>query len=362
MAHVIILGGSVGGARLAQQLGGQDSLDVVLVDASDYMDHAQANVRAVVDPEWAEFSAIPYADFLPAHVRHVKAKADLANSPRDAVLLTYDGCAATMTYDFLVHATEREYDVIKATRSMTMRKREFESVARAIAQVSSVAIVGAGVRGVELAGEIYAAYGRTKTIHLITSERDILADVPSKLRSRMHEQLNSAGVVVHYGEDPTNATGEFVSRGPLQLASGNIDVGIVLWTTGSEIVGSHRTFAVDAQLRVSEHVFAMGQAAKVTEPRTLEAALLQANYLTKQIVALAGGMAFRQPYKRLSPDARAVSFGPRGGAASLAIGTFGSIVAKMVKSHDLLLGKVYPMSLRHRLKRLPRPPRMVKVC
>ena len=364
---VVIIGGGGGGAHLARalsQLSSKEDFELIVIDPKEYHDHAPANVRAVVDPAWADFSAIPYDKLFAPFVQHIKGHAvryDYKNQRVRVRLLT--GRNLALEYDVLVHASGFAYDVVKASKPLKTRLAEFEAVASMIESAVEVAVVGAGVTGVEIAGEIYGKYGAAKGIHLVCAGTEILPGAKPKLRHKMVKQLSDAKVIVTYNERGVNKAHGFATEGPLRLESGKVlDVDIVIWATGGEL-GSRQTFKVDEQLRVNESVFAIGDATDVDEPRTLYVATRHADFVAKAIEADLKGKTFKKTYKPLAHGTYFVAFGPTGGALSLPFATFGAGMARRAKSKDLLLGKFYPKSLKAKLKLLPKyepPPKHAK--
>ena len=353
--RVVIVGGGGGGAHLARSLGSKASklnLAITVIDPKDYLDHAPANVRAVVASRWADFSAIAYRDLFAESVRLVQGTVSSFNYEQKQVLVVpHDNCDEMVPYDTLVIATGFRYDVVKSFKSRAERQREFDDVAKALSDAQSVAIVGAGATGVEIAGEIHAVYGKAKKVHLVSSSATILPEGNEKLRKKLLKQLVAAGVDISYNERGMRASDAFMSHGSLSLESGkSVPSDVVLWTTGGS---SRTTYDVDEQLRVREGVFAIGDATRVQEPRTLYAATMHADFVAKCIIAQAKGKQFKKPYAPLKAGTVVVSFGPRGGAASLPFGTVGPFIVRMAKSKDLMLGRFYPKSLKAKLKNLP---------
>ena len=356
---IVIVGGGGSGSILVQSLTkllNQGKIELIVIDPTDYVDHAPANVRAVVDPTWADFSAIPYDKLFDAKVQHVEGHAvdyDYDEQQVDVHLTTGDD--VTIDYDILVHATGFEYDVLKAFKPLKTRKAEFKALARKVETAVEIAVVGAGITGVEIAGEIYGKYGGAKGVHLVASGSEIIPEAKPKLRAKLLKQLAAASVDVVYNERGVRKGSTFSSNGPLKLQSGKVlDVDLVIWSTGGSM-STRQTFPVDEQLRVIDNVFAIGDATAVNEPRTLYTASMHAAFVAKAIEAQVKGKAFKKAYKPLPSGTVFVAFGPTGGALALPFATFGAGFAKALKSKDLMLGKFYPKSLKAKLKLLPKP-------
>ena len=161
MKRVIIIGGGYAGTMLARSL--DPVAEVVLVEPKAAFVRNVAAIRAIVDPSLLDRLILPYDRLL--HRGRVV---------HDRVVAVEDGAVRLATNgsisgDIVVIATGSSYahpfkasGDVSAFRSATLDGHEKLRAAR------SVAIVGAGAVGTELAGEI-AAGMPAKKITLISS-------------------------------------------------------------------------------------------------------------------------------------------------------------------------------------------------
>jgi NADH dehydrogenase FAD-containing subunit len=181
-ATVVVAGGGYGGIVVARAL--DDVADVVLVEPRDAFVHNVAALRALVDPGWVDRIFLPYD-------RAVRV---------DAGSVTL-GSGQTIDADYIVLATGSAYPFPAKTEdddsagARARIRRAHDELARA----GRVLLLGAGPVGLELAGEITAAWPG-KSVTIIDPLSDILsggsapAGYDSGFRAELRRQLRQHGV------------------------------------------------------------------------------------------------------------------------------------------------------------------------
>lgn len=328
-ARVVVVGGGYGGASVARQL--DPDFDVTLVEPKDAFVHSSAALRAVVDPDWTERVFYPY-DHLLTRGTIVRnwARRVSARTVRVSLFESLDA-------DFVVLATGTSYpfpakfleDETAVASSRLARLRED------LARTERVLVVGGGPAGLELTGELTAAFPDLR-VTVVDKANDVLTvgDFLPDLRATIKEQLAARGV-------------EFVTGSPLgYLPPG--DVGVYhpftvdtrdrvridaqMWFRcyGSrpltdyldeELAAARRP---DGHIRVTDQltvvgqdrVFAIGDITDVPESKRASAALQHADVVVANIRSLATG---ERPRARHVPELERIvmPLGPRGGAAQL---------------------------------------------
>src|ERR1035441_5010528 len=175
--------------------GGDAVADVVLVEPRDAFVHNVAALRALVDPGWVDRIFLPY-DRLLARGRVVRDRAVRV----DAGSVTL-GSGQTIDADYIVLATGSAYpfpakteDDDSAGARARIRRAPDEP-----ARGGRGALLGAGPVGLELAGEITAAWPG-KSVTIIDPLSDILsggyapAGYDSGFRAELRRQLRQHGV------------------------------------------------------------------------------------------------------------------------------------------------------------------------
>ncbi|KAK3032766.1 hypothetical protein RJ639_034915, partial [Escallonia herrerae] len=115
------------------------------VSVKEYYEIPWANLRAMVEPSFAERSLIHHKDYLSNGRLMFSRAINISNSE----VLTADG--HSVAYDFLVIATGHNDPI---PRTKTERLKQYQAENEKIISASSILIVGGGPTGVELAGEI----------------------------------------------------------------------------------------------------------------------------------------------------------------------------------------------------------------
>jgi NADH dehydrogenase FAD-containing subunit len=202
---VVIVGGGYGGVNAAKALDAY--ADVVLVEPKDAFVHNVASLRALVDPAFAPRMFLPYDHLLArGRVEHDRA---VAVGPHRVTVSSGKDIDA----DYIVLASGSEYpfpaksDVDDTNNAL----EEYRAAHDRLQHASRVLLIGAGAVGIELAGEIKAAWPQTHVI-LLGAAGDVLGDqFRSDLRAELRAQLTEIGVELRLGErlrnlPPTPAT------------------------------------------------------------------------------------------------------------------------------------------------------------
>ncbi|MFD0473644.1 FAD-dependent oxidoreductase [Nonomuraea thailandensis] len=190
---VVVLGGGYGGSKVARLL--DDVADVTLVDPSDAFMHNVAAWRALVEPEWLDRIFVPYRRLL-THGRFLRDRAVAVDGTQVTL-----ASGATLRPDYLVLATGSAYPFpAKAGKpDAELAKAEARAAHEALAGAERVLLVGAGPVGLELAGEIKAAFPG-KHVTLADVAPDILpGPFEQELRDELRRQLDELGVELKLG-------------------------------------------------------------------------------------------------------------------------------------------------------------------
>lgn len=190
---VVVLGGGYGGIDAASAL--DDVADVTLVDPKDSFVHNVAAWRALVEPEWLDRIFLPYERLL----TNGRFRRDSAVSVDGRVVTLASG--ARLEPDHLILATGSSYPFPAKSEdadseTARARYRQAHEVVRAARQVL---VIGAGPAGLELAGEIKAAFP-----HIAVTIADVAPDIlegpyDQALRDELRRQLKELGVELRLG-------------------------------------------------------------------------------------------------------------------------------------------------------------------
>ena len=352
MKRIVIVGGGYAGTMLARAL---DSVaEVVLIEPKEAFIHNVAAIRAVVDPVWLDRLILPYGRLLKrGRVLRDRVVAIEGN----AVHLASGG---VLEGNIVVVATGSSYaQPFKASGDSVadFRAALYEAHAK-LKAARSVAIVGAGAVGVELAGEI-ASGMPGKRIDLVSSTATLFPDFTPALGRRLHGELKAMGVAVHLGTTAEGLQGiEAPSSGPLMVAGmpllsadlifpaiGAKPANALLKAMPGASFDRLGRVVVDGWLRPAGtgNLFALGDVAASGDLMTIVAVSRQAPWLGKTIKALVAGteMELLPRYVPWPTPPILVPLGPKRGASVLPVAksgvAVGGFLTSMIKGKSLFI-------------------------
>ncbi|CAL0329011.1 unnamed protein product [Lupinus luteus] len=339
---VVIVGGGVAGSLVAKSL--QFDAHVTLIDPKEYFEIPWANLRAMVEPTFAERTLINHRDYLTC--------GDIVTSSvvnvTETEVLTADGCQ--IAYDYLVIATGHA-DHVPETRSERLDQYKAEN--QKIKSANSILIVGGGPTGVELAGEIAVDFPEKK-ITLVHKGSRLLEFIGAKAADKTLNWLESRNVVVKLEQsvDLNSVTdgyyqtshGETIEADCHFLCIGKPLASAWLRETAlKNDMDSQGRIKVDELLRVKgrNNIFAIGDITDIPEIKQGFLAQKHAEVVVKNLkVIMEGGRECRLvTYKPLSSVLAIVSLGRKDAVAQFPFLTIIGRIPGFIKSGDLFVGK-----------------------
>ncbi len=351
---IAIVGAGYIGARLAKSLEGK--AEVTLIEQRSHFVHAPAMIRAVVEPAILDKALIAY-DKLLNHGRFIQARAQCVDA-KGVTLESGERVAA----DYVVVATGSENAMpFKAKGADIDGLRADNARIHALLKAaSSVAIVGAGAVGTELAGEI-AHFMPGKKICLISNQASLFPETPARFGASLSAKLTAAGVEIITGaraENLTSLTEPYA--GTLKLSNGReVAADLIFPAIGSRgssdllegLAGASMSSAnrvkADRWMRPSSlpNVFAAGDVADMGDAMTIVAASRQLPWLTNVLAGLIEGKALEEmkPYAPWNKAPILVPLGPQKGSSFLVRFTVGDFLTRQMKGKDLFLSKYHKL-------------------
>lgn len=348
MKRVVIVGGGYAGTMVARALDG--IAEVRLVEPRDRFVHNVAAIRAVVEPALLDRLIIPYDRLL----RRGSVIQGVATKIVDGGVTLSDG--RIVEGDIVVAATGSTYagPFKPRTASGATFAEESLEAHEALHAARTVAIVGGGAVGVELAGEIAAAHPE-KAVTLFASSPGLLPGYSDRLSAALAEQLRTLGVDLRLSvrvEGLERIDGPFA--GAVTAAGASIRADLVFPVIGARPVappvvggkiGPSGRLGVDRWLRPDRQrrVFALGDAAETGDFMTIVAITRQAPWLVKTLKGILAGHAIEglAPYAPWSVPAILVPLGPKAGASVLPVTRRGLTVGRRttatLKGRDLFI-------------------------
>lgn len=349
MKRVIIIGGGYAGIGLAQKL--DRKMQVQLIEPREAFVHNIGGLRATVQPKLLEKIVIPY-DRLLKNGTVIRSRVTAIN-PHSVVL----------TGDAIVVATGSSHNT--PFKPQGDSAEEFSARSRAIAEkieaANSIAIIGGGPVGIELAGEIREMYV-DKPVTLVSRAPQLCQGFNPRLGAALQQQLEAKNVSVILNASPKKLPSSREPVGPVNWTLNNgqsLTVDLVFFATGASIdnrllftlngtkfSGKNRAI-VDPWWRLpnAPTVLAFGDAAESGDPMTAVALMRQIPHIAEVVKSMAEGRnpEWVKPYKSWQADPIFVPIGPKGGASILPIGKNGKLagakVTSLGKGLGLLIGR-----------------------
>ena len=337
MKRVVIVGGGYAGTALARAL--DTSAEVVLVEAREKFFHNVAGIRGVVEPALLERIALPYDRLL----KKGRVVRDRVVALKDRWVKLSNG--DVIDGDIVVAATGSRYasPFKPQADSVETLIAESRAIHQQLRQAKSVAIVGAGAVGTELAGEI-ATGMRGKKVTLISSTLTLFPGYPENLGRKLASQLTAMGVTLRLATSARTlkqTDAPFAGRLDMTLGA-SIDADLIFPVIGAKPVAdvlaalpgvTRDTLGrvkVDAWLRptASSTLFAFGDAAAAGDAMTVVAIARQEPWLSETIKALLAGkkLESKPPYAPWPVAPILIPLGTRKGASFLPVTKKGMVV------------------------------------
>ncbi|MFH1802792.1 MAG: FAD-dependent oxidoreductase [archaeon] len=288
MKRVVVIGGGFAGSLVAKKL--EREFDLTLIDTKDYFEFTPGVLRFLVEPERAQKIQVLHSQYLKMAkivVGEVKKVDERKVYVEKKELL----------YDYLVICSGSRYElpfkeqgVVVASRGKSL----IDSCDR-LKNAKRVVLVGGGLVGVELAGEIVGMYGGKKKITIIHSGEQLIERNGKRAVVYVERYLKGKGVEVVYGKRVQNVKNGFclTDKGTkfkadmVFLCTGitpNFEFLPCEWLDGKG-VGVNEFL----QVRGREGIFAAGDVTSVVEEKTAQNAEKQAEVVVRNICALDAG-------------------------------------------------------------------------
>ncbi|ANW25941.1 hypothetical protein BA953_17285 [Vibrio coralliilyticus] len=344
--EVLIIGGGFAGVSAAQALEKQ-GVRTLLVDRKDYFEVTFATLRNVAAPEVTKSDARKhYTSFLTGEFVQ-SGVATLGD--QSAILENGD----VIEFDTAIIATGTCYPTMPVAKSNTAfaletRNQEMATHHHALKAAKKVLVIGGGVVGVELAGEIAYAFPDKQTV-LAHNSSQILDGFKTKTRRKSLEQLESLGVQVEFNTRYSQTGSSYIDENTGRESDADLVLQAVGTLPNSEflkaklghILDSRGFVKVNEQLEVVEqkNMYALGDVADVGEPKLGYLAQQQGEYVAKTILNKRRNKKTKG-YKR-NPLMALIPTGQKTGVAELpfAVTTLKPLVN--MKQKDLFISKVY---------------------
>ena len=307
----VIIGGGFAGCKVAIELANQPGFDVTLISSRMNFEYHAALYRSATGHSPTEVS-IPIKTML-ERAKNVTFVLDTIERiiPKDKRLVSQTG--NHYKYDVAVLALGNQINYF-GIEGMEQNSFGLASLHDAIAlrhrlmdlyrnkQNPTIAIVGAGPSGVELAGELYNfakqvrdKYGGKKAtpqVVLIEGSDRVLPMFDPVLSAKAYKRLKKLGVELRL-----NTKVNSCEQGKVCVASGDIEADSIVWTAGSRPVDFYTNHPkvfelergrvkVDKFLRATGHddIYVVGDNAFTPYTGMAQTALYDARFITRNLL------------------------------------------------------------------------------
>ncbi len=192
MKRVVIIGGGFAGSKAAKRL--EKNFDVTLIDTKDYFEFTAGILRTIVEPEHLSSLQVYHNKYL-KKTKLILAKVDEVT--KDYVLAD----KTKYFYDYLLIASGSSYaspikdhDVVISARGEHLRAAHEQ-----LEKAKDILIIGGGLVGVELSGEICTRY-KDKNIIIVHAKDGLIQRNDRITRKYVTKFLSKRGVKIILGE------------------------------------------------------------------------------------------------------------------------------------------------------------------
>lgn len=275
MKKIVIIGGGFAGSYCAKNL--EKDFDVTLIDTKNFFEFTPSVLRVLVEPEHLKEIQILHKDYL-RNTKFVHGNVDkISNESVFVANKKYD-------YNYLIITSGSSYtspfkkeNVIHPNRGI-----ELKNYAKELEKSKKILIVGGGLVGVELAGEIVDKYPE-KRIELIQKNERLIPRNNCKSSLKIEKYLENK-VRLRFGE--------------IFKKSQENDYDIIFFCTGIK-PNSHfikAGFETDNFLRFNgkENIFVGGDVSGIKEEKTAQNAIKQAKVIVENIYRMEKGKKLKE--------------------------------------------------------------------
>lgn len=210
MKRVLVIGGGFAGAVAVRYLEKHSNFKVTLIDNKEYFEFTPGILRTIINPEHIKKIEIKHSDYLKraeviiGEVRILKKKEAVAYS---------NGKKRIIGFDYCVVASGSKYSspIKEKNLVMTNRSKELSTYHKNIERANKILIIGGGLVGTELAGEIVSEY-KGKKITVIESSGMLMNRQFPDVREYALEFMKKNGVEVIFNEKVIKSyNGKFIT-------------------------------------------------------------------------------------------------------------------------------------------------------
>ena len=333
MKKILVIGGGFAGSYIAKKL--EKKFDVTLVDTKDYFEFTPGILRTIVEPEHIKKIQILHSHYLK------KTKILIGNVKevnKDYIKIN----GKKITFDYLAICSGSRYTLpIKEQNIvLTTRANHLRNYYEKLIHSKNILIIGGGLVGVELAGEIVSKYN-DKNITIVHAKYKLLERNNDKIINYASNFLKKNGVEIIYNERVIS------NHKKTNFKTDNnktINTDLAFWCTGikpnfefmlknfKESLNLQNQVIVNEYLQVNgqKNIFAAGDLTDRKEEKTAQNAKRQARIVIKNIISLYKNKKLHSYIIKETP--KIISLGKYDGIFIFKNFVFGGLIAGIMKN------------------------------
>ncbi len=310
MKQVVVVGGGFAGAKIAKTL--QHQFDVTLIDTKDYFEYTPSILRIPLKTNVLKHIRVKHASYL--------KKGKIITTPATTItkthVITKD---LELPYDYLVLASGAKYAMPKPeVDAIRIHADDLKKSATRMHHASSAVIIGGGLVGVELAGEI-AHYMPNVQLTIVHPKDSIIDRNAEKAIKLCEKYLLKKGVNMIYNDKVVGKKGVHYLTEKKQEVRGDIAFLCAGIRSSTHYLEEHfkhilneRGFVKTMPTLLAEgekNIFVAGDMTEIKEEKLAQVSEKHANVIIHNIKA----MEKKKPLKHYEPKKRpeVISLGPR---------------------------------------------------
>lgn len=285
MKKLVIIGGGFAGTYIAKAL--ESKFNTTLIDNKDYFEFTPSILKLAVNPVYKDKIRIPHSSYL----KNTKIFVDRVKSLTDKEVILP---GKKIKFDYLVISAGSSYGTaikgnlgIKAGNSEELLKAH-----KLLVKSKNVLIIGGGLVGVELAGEITQSFPE-KNITIIHSRDNLIERNHPKAIRYAEKFLKNRGVKMIFKE-----RADIKNKNLCKIGSKEISCDLIYVCTGitpnyqfmknfPSLTDERRQIKVNSFLQLERaNMFAAGDINSINEEKTAQAAEKQAKVIVQNLLNL----------------------------------------------------------------------------
>ncbi len=302
MKNVVIIGGGFAGSLAAKEL--ERNFEVTLIDTKDYFEFTPGVLKVIVNPGLVNKIQVLHSKYLRrarivvGEVKEIREEYAEVNGEKIAFDYLIVGSGSRYEFPF------KEQKVVIASRAEHLAKSY-----DLLCEAKKISIVGGGLVGVELAGEILDRF-KDKELTIIHAGEKLMDRNSEKAISYVSNYLEKRGVKIIYGEKVKKIgkdyclteKGRKIRRDLVFICTG-IKPNYEFLKEFDNVLNEKNQIKVNEFLQVNgfENIFAAGDITALNEEKTAQNAQRQAKIVAKNIHALESRKELKEFVSKRTP-------------------------------------------------------------